>query len=287
MRSAFPPPERYSAQARSLGSDHTLQQRPAKRNQTLRWRVHGGKCRRWHMVKGSSRQVSKPAFFGGMLQGATFGCDLASFEGVRLKALRSQAAKAMHAPVAGASQAALWAVLPAAKDPGAITRLAPLRRLHREVWMATGDDPPDDIIRLGELAATFDKVNDVRPTRDDARRRRQDPLSAAIRSAHEVGWSFVNVTTIRRPEGDLVLQHTSPAELKRLFLAAWHKRQEALADRALARRAARSQCQDTPGSSHPDSPRSSSVGGTSPLAKWLPSSSGRRTGPAYVSCSGS
>ena len=77
---------------------------------------------------------------------------------------------------------------PADKDPAALNQWAPLRWLHREVWLATDEVPPADVTRLGALSQVFQRLNDQRAASQDARRRRQDRLSAAIWAAHEVGW---------------------------------------------------------------------------------------------------
>ena len=137
---------------------------------------------------------------------------------------------------AGADAATIWAVLPPGKDPAALLRYAPLQRLQREIWLATARAPPGDVIRLRQLSTIFDRYNDARARQADARRRRQDPLSAAIYAATVVGWRFQNLTTVATEHGALCLHTTSEAELRRLYLAAWRRRQERLADAAWERR---------------------------------------------------
>ena len=131
---------------------------------------------------------------------------------------------------------ALGGAPPPSKDPAALLRYAPLQRLQREIWLATARTPPGDVIRLSQLSATFDRYNDARATQADARRRRQDPLSAAIYAATVVGWRFQNLTTLATQRGAVCLHTTSEAELRRHYFAAWQRRQERLADAAWERR---------------------------------------------------
>ena len=232
----LPPVARYTAQARRIGGDFTLQRRPAKRTQGVRFKAGRWRTRAWLRLRGRGKGRGPHLWYSGLFPAVSHQADLASFEGRRLRRLRADAARALQAPTGGACTATIWAVLPPSKDPAALLRFAPLRRLQREIWLATARDPPGDVIRLPQLTAIFERYNDVRATHTDARRRRQDPLSAAIYAATVVGWRFQNLTTLATQHGAVCLHTTSEAELRRLFLASWQRRQERLADAAWERR---------------------------------------------------
>ena len=165
----------------------------------------------------------------------TYGDHTTPLVGTRLVRVRAAAAKAMGAPTKAAHAPTIWAILPPSADPAATATFAPLQRLHREIWLATDAARPDtDTLTLPELVRVFNRSNDRRAQHKDARKRRQDPVTAAIFACHEVGWVPLNLTTMLINGDRVNLIRTSPAELRRLYLTAWQSRQEQLADAHLA-----------------------------------------------------
>ena len=168
----LPPAAKYTAQAKRIGGDFTLQRRPAKRTQGTRFAAGRWRTWAWARLRGRHKGPGPHLWYSGLFPAVAHQADMASFEGLRVRRLRADAARALQAPTAGACTATVWAVLPPGKDPAALMRYAPLQRLQREIWLASSKDPPSDVVRLGQLSTIFDRYNDRRACLKDARRRR-------------------------------------------------------------------------------------------------------------------
>ena len=219
-------------QTRSLGNDLTLMNVRATQVQQQRMHDLAGKTKRLLYVTESKHPV-KQVFGSGLKNGAIYGCEITEINGTALTRLQAAAIRAAGVNITGAMHDIIWAALGTGSDPKADIRWAPLERYHREWWLSTSANRPEDVLTPPQLVAAFELADQDRAQQDDARRRQVDPVAMAIHGAWTVGWKFTNANTIDINGVSLSLLMTSPAGLKRIYKEHYQKMVDFNATRSL------------------------------------------------------
>ena len=219
-------------QTRSLGNDLTLMSIRATKVQQERIKNLDGKARKLFFVSDSTHPV-RQVFNSSLKSGAIYGCEITEINGSAMQKLRAGGLRAAGVHLQGAPHDILWAAIGVAGDPQADIRWAPLERYHREWWMTTSSQPPEDVLSPPQLVAAFEMVDKDRFKCEDARARQADTVAMALHGAWIVGWTFQNATMVDINGITLSLLMVSPAGLKRIYMEHYQRAIDAKATETL------------------------------------------------------
>jgi hypothetical protein len=176
-------------------------------------------------VKGSGRQPGR--CFVAFATGALYGTEVLALPVADLRKIRVEAAKLSGLFVRGGAPELYWA-LQGGADPWASHWSGIWERYHREWWYAAasrqlGEVRPSDALTMPEMVAAFAAATarheeaaraaaaGIRKTRMPAL-----PLDGVLAAARLADWQFLNASTCRSRDGDIIeLMHGSPALVKR------------------------------------------------------------------------
>ena len=114
----------------------------------------------------------------GLLPAATFGCELHSMPPQFGVVLRHNALLAARLVIPGCNNNWVWAILGWKMDPWLKVCMAPLLRLHREIWLEAGPEPPQDVVDSGTMRRAIALSCCTKPG-TSYKTMAKDPISAA------------------------------------------------------------------------------------------------------------
>ena len=184
---------------RRLGIDHSLD----ARSQAEVWNNRHRICRR---RRGRLRALRKAGaksprvFTAGIFSSARYAAELREAPPSAVKYLRRWALEARGLSHVGTSIAAGASCLRPRDDPGCVLAAAPLLSYHQEWWDYKHAKRRAQL-NPKQLVRSFQAAKRDKPEQLPYHKANKDPISAAIRAAAAVGWSFRNANILLNANG--------------------------------------------------------------------------------------